>query len=56
MEIERRGEVEPPKRRGVRWLSTYFGSFFGALNGAWRSLMCNEIGFLLLSYPLLNLH
>jgi len=35
----------------ARWFSTYFGSFFGALKGAWRSLMCNEIGFLLLTYP-----
>jgi len=39
------------KEGTARWFSTYFGSFFGALKGAWHSLMCNEIGFLLLTYP-----
>ncbi|KAI8040436.1 hypothetical protein M5D96_006379 [Drosophila gunungcola] len=46
------GEWKSRKGGTARWFGTYFGSFFGALKGAWRSLMCNEIGFLLPTYPL----
>jgi len=43
--------MEEKKGKRVEGTARWFGSFFGALKGAWHSLMCNEIGFLLLTYP-----